>query len=433
MEILEDRTAPAGRLLGAPGVFAEVARAAALSVAVAAPQNGAHADFNGDKRPDLATLGDGTVSVLLARNERGQRPLRLSVGASPRAIIAADFNGDGILDLAVANKASKDVSILIGRGNGSFQDEARFSTDGVAADVILAGDFAGNGNLDLAGVDLETNQVFVLVGNGDGTFQMLVPTVGVERNPNTRKYDALRVIMLPSPVSERESFLRDGGVTPSTTPDLLFDTLAGGGAFDPSDLAGEPTDYPSETAALLTSFGTVVPLVQRVEEHTRLTELFVVNGPGFATAVHILQQGDSSENGREDIGAPFVTEFMPRETPTWLPTDPSALSSLNMSVEDALRPDRFDGLPGSNAPQFEQALPKVEEIGIDALHEGSPSAWNQPQTLDTASPAESMVVAMLALSQCHICWEAGRLEGRLLAGEGSYRRKSQPRSRHASP
>src|SRR5205085_747446 len=47
--------------------------------------------------------------------------LTYSVGTNPRGLVAADFNGDGKTDLAVANAGSSDVSILLGNGDGTFQ------------------------------------------------------------------------------------------------------------------------------------------------------------------------------------------------------------------------------------------------------------------------------------------------------------------------
>ena len=70
-------------------------------------------------------------------------------GVIQYSVTAGDFNGDGYLDLAVANYSSNTVSILLNNGNGTFTQS---STSGVGSDPhsITAGDFNGDGYLDLA-------------------------------------------------------------------------------------------------------------------------------------------------------------------------------------------------------------------------------------------------------------------------------------------
>src|SRR6185437_3347430 len=50
------------------------------------------------------------------------------VGTNPQAVVTADFNHDGRLDLAVANVESDSVSVLLGNGNGSLQPARTFTT-----------------------------------------------------------------------------------------------------------------------------------------------------------------------------------------------------------------------------------------------------------------------------------------------------------------
>ena len=82
-------------------------------------------------------------------------------GPDPFSVVAGDFNGDGIPDLAVANSST--VSILIGNGDGSFQAPQSYL---VEAGQPGLGDFNGDGHLDIV-----TSSGFILFGNGDGTFQ----------------------------------------------------------------------------------------------------------------------------------------------------------------------------------------------------------------------------------------------------------------------
>ncbi len=92
------------------------------------------------------------------------------VGAHPSFVITADFNGDGRLDLAVANAGSDSVSILLGKGDGTFGTASDFAT-GTQPSFLAVGDLNSDGKFDLVTVGSNaTNTMSVLLGNGDGTF-----------------------------------------------------------------------------------------------------------------------------------------------------------------------------------------------------------------------------------------------------------------------
>jgi large repetitive protein len=95
----------------------------------------------------------------------------LAVGTTPQGIITADFNGDGKLDLAVANSGSNTVSILLGNGDGTFTTKSTPAA-GSGSNWLVAGDFNEDGILDLAVANLNANTVSILLGNGDGTFTL---------------------------------------------------------------------------------------------------------------------------------------------------------------------------------------------------------------------------------------------------------------------
>ena len=134
-------------------------------------------DFNGDGQLDLAVANTfaNTVSILLGHGDGTFQPRQdFGVGSNPAAVAVGDFNGDGRLDLAVANglftPASTLVSILLGNGDGTFQPAQSFGA-GSRASSVGGGDFNGDGRLDLAVGNIGSITVSVLLGNGDGTFQ----------------------------------------------------------------------------------------------------------------------------------------------------------------------------------------------------------------------------------------------------------------------
>jgi hypothetical protein len=133
------------------------------------PRFGIVGDFNGDGIPDiaLANLGANTISILLGRGDGTFQPhVDYAVGSSPLSIAAGDFNRDGKLDLAVANSGSHSISVLLGNGDGTFETHVDFATS-FAPQSVATADFNGDGHLDLVVADLN---VSVLLGKGDGTF-----------------------------------------------------------------------------------------------------------------------------------------------------------------------------------------------------------------------------------------------------------------------
>jgi FG-GAP-like repeat/Abnormal spindle-like microcephaly-assoc'd, ASPM-SPD-2-Hydin len=142
----------------------------------ASPFRMAEGDFNGDGRMDLAVAnwGDNTVSIFMGNGDGTFQAARnISVSGQPFSVTVGDFNGDGKVDLAVGFESSVGISILLGNGDGTFQ--APISTAAGSFNYgLVAGDFNKDGNLDLAVAGYLAGQIFVLLGNGDGTFQPAV-------------------------------------------------------------------------------------------------------------------------------------------------------------------------------------------------------------------------------------------------------------------
>ena len=90
-------------------------------------------------------------------------------GTSPAAIAVADFNGDGILDLAVAENGQNRVDIFKGNGNGTFTLLTGAPATGSKPVSIVAGDFNADGKVDFAVTNQSDNTTTVMLGNGSGT------------------------------------------------------------------------------------------------------------------------------------------------------------------------------------------------------------------------------------------------------------------------
>ncbi len=136
----------------------------------------AAADFNGDGKLDIAVVGDyvssGGVTILLGNGDGSFTATGPNVDVSGDfALIAVgDFNGDGIPDFVTPNyfEFGGSPTIFLGKGDGTFTfSKVTFTLDYFPTSVLVA-DFNRDGVLDLAFSDL--NGVEIALGNGDGTF-----------------------------------------------------------------------------------------------------------------------------------------------------------------------------------------------------------------------------------------------------------------------
>jgi len=146
------------------------------------------ADFNNDGIPDLAQVNTGvvddlgnTISVLLGKKGGGFQVARtFNVGTQPSGLAAVDFNHDGRLDLVVAdfgdpiNNIGGDLALLLGNGDGTFQVARKFVAGPGEPISVAVGDFNGDGNPDAVVAQDSTARVpaavSLLLGDGNGSF-----------------------------------------------------------------------------------------------------------------------------------------------------------------------------------------------------------------------------------------------------------------------
>ena len=144
-------------------------------VSLAAPPVGnlIAADFNGDGNLDLACATGQGISILLGKGNGTFQPYVSSLPGQYLLTIG-DFNSDGKIDLAVSNLSGL-VSIALGNGDGTFQLASGFQLVAILdAESPIVGDFNGDGKVDLAFTSQSANVVTILFGNGDGTFSRYV-------------------------------------------------------------------------------------------------------------------------------------------------------------------------------------------------------------------------------------------------------------------
>jgi len=133
------------------------------------------ADFNVDGVLDVAAVNrsTSTVSVFLGRASGGYGALRdYAIGTGATAAMATDLNADGRPDLVVSRQANGAgaVDVLLARADGTFA-AARSASIGAGPVGLDDGDFNEDGKRDLVVANSVANDLSILLGNGDGTFR----------------------------------------------------------------------------------------------------------------------------------------------------------------------------------------------------------------------------------------------------------------------
>ncbi|HOX37003.1 MAG TPA: FG-GAP-like repeat-containing protein [Candidatus Brocadiia bacterium] len=133
-------------------------------------------DFNGDGNADILVTNvdesnNGSVRILDGNGDGTFDPLRsiATPTVMPVSLLAGDFNGDDVYDLALSSGTDSEVAILVGIGDGTFQPAVDYVL-GQMPMFLTAGDINNDGSSDLLVTPTPGNDLSVLLGNGDGTF-----------------------------------------------------------------------------------------------------------------------------------------------------------------------------------------------------------------------------------------------------------------------
>ena len=149
-------------------------------------------DFNNDGRLDFAVakLAAENVGVLFGWGNgtfHSERILSTGTYTHPMSLAAAGLNNDGNMDIAVGNTLDREehILILLGDGTGNFSNHGKYITQSNSLIYsLLVTDFGNDGLLDIAMVSRSTKEIGIFFGYGDGTFssQTNYPT-GNNSNP----------------------------------------------------------------------------------------------------------------------------------------------------------------------------------------------------------------------------------------------------------
>jgi len=176
------------------------------------------ADVNGDGKPDLVVIcgvygfpcgsGNNTMGVLLGNGDGTfQSMVTYDSGGFSYSAAVADVNGDGNVDLLVANSSSNDVGVLLGNGDGTFQTATTFGSGGSGDVSVAAADVNGDGRPDVllanscADSSCNNGSVGVLLNTS------LTPTTTtLTSSPNPSKYGQL--VTLTATVTAGKGFYK---------------------------------------------------------------------------------------------------------------------------------------------------------------------------------------------------------------------------------
>ncbi|CAF1299965.1 unnamed protein product [Rotaria sordida] len=141
------------------------------------PQSVTVGDFNNDTRSDIvvASLDGHNICILLCYDSgalANESTFASGDGSRLRGVDFFDFNNDSLLDIVVANDGTNNIGVVLGLGNGNFRNQMMFSMGLKSHPYSIAiGDFNKDGQADIAVANHGTKNVGLLLGDGNGMFE----------------------------------------------------------------------------------------------------------------------------------------------------------------------------------------------------------------------------------------------------------------------
>ena len=138
----------------------------------------------------VTNSADASVSILLGNGNgtfSAPNPAAFATQTNPAVILSADFNNDGVPDLAVANEGSDSISVYLGIGDGTFLPPLDVAT-GNSPIALASGDLNGSGSTDLAVANLASDTVSVIL-NSNTLASSLTPNAALSPYPGSEYVD----------------------------------------------------------------------------------------------------------------------------------------------------------------------------------------------------------------------------------------------------
>ena len=337
------------------------------------PHSVAIADFNGDGHLDLAIAnwGNSSVSVLLGNGDGTfQTALTYGIGSGPETVIVADFNQDLKPDLAVASGSG--LSVLLGNGDGTMQAAVNFTLPAEVGSVggLAAGDFNGDGKVDLAMADASSDTVAILLNTS------VIPPVQItiDSSPSglTASIDGTSCTTPCVTPLSRLTQHTIAVLTPQAGPtgtQYVFTGWSDGGAISHSIMTGTSaatytasfgTQYQLTTAASPAEGGTVSPNTGAFYDAGTVVQITAAPNANYVFS------GWSGPVANAGSAATSITMTAPASVTASF----SQLSGVTIQTNPAGLQFSVDGNPAQTAPQTLNLPPGLHTIAVSTPEAG---------------------------------------------------------------
>lgn len=274
-------------------------------------------DFNKDGQPDLAVMdtnpgtntGTGDISILLGKGDGSfNSPMVVHAGGSANHIAVGDLNADGNPDMVVTYYSAAQVKVYLGNGSGGFMEKAKLTPTirGVSAlggASVVVGDFNRDGKLDFAAalsdaIQTKNGAIVIFQGDGAGGFFQTKAELPLA-DPITVTVGDFdqdgKLDLASASFVQAKLFIWHGDGAGNFGPPDIFTTL-GGPSQSPAMVAASDFNLDGKPDLAASTLNNVVEIL--VEPATGGT----VQLPTF-TAGRGVFVGDFNQDGRPDIAA----------------------------------------------------------------------------------------------------------------------------------